>query len=210
MTRQRLPTNWLTIPHIHIVLWWHMLNDHVMTTSTNLLRLFFYFKLFQPRWRTFNCVFHRVKIKDLSGNRLVEKTVADFEQVPTLGPTTSHCEKSQKGTKSRTISEKYHVCFIFCCRWYLIYSSPTFLFWELRGLSPNFHIHVSMSDFIYLCTYVHCTAPCIMFWIRAYPLRGEVGGGWALEFSSFLGPVKWHWADRQVPFHRCIKGRSGL
>jgi len=21
-----------------------------------------------------------------------------------------------------------------------------FLFWELRGLSPNFHIHVSMSD----------------------------------------------------------------
>ncbi len=22
-----------------------------------------------------------------------------------------------------------------------------FLFWELRGLSPNFHIHVSVSDF---------------------------------------------------------------
>jgi hypothetical protein len=30
------------------------------------------------------------------------------------------------------------------------------------------------------------TAPCIMFWMRAYPLRGEVGGGWALEFSSFF------------------------
>jgi hypothetical protein len=44
------------------------------------------------------------------------------------------------------------------------------------------------------------TAPCIMFWMRAYPLRGEVGGGWALEFSSFLGPVKWHRADRRVPF----------
>jgi hypothetical protein len=29
-----------------------------------------------------------------------------------------------------------------------------------------------------------------MFWMRAYPLRGEVGGGgWALEFSSFKGPV---------------------
>jgi hypothetical protein len=27
--------------------------------------------------------------------------------------------------------------------------------------------------------------------MRAYPLLGEVGGGWALEFSSFLGP-KWH------------------
>jgi hypothetical protein len=36
------------------------------------------------------------------------------------------------------------------------------------------------------------TAPCIMFWMRAYPLRGEVGGGWALEFESFLGPVKLH------------------
>jgi hypothetical protein len=29
-----------------------------------------------------------------------------------------------------------------------------------------------------------------MFWMRANPLRGEVGGGWALEFPSFLGPVK--------------------
>ncbi len=36
------------------------------------------------------------------------------------------------------------------------------------------------------------TAPCIMFRMRAYPLRGEVGEGWALEFSNFLGPVKWH------------------
>ncbi len=25
------------------------------------------------------------------------------------------------------------------------------------------------------------TAPCIMFWMRAYPLWGQVGGGWALE-----------------------------
>jgi hypothetical protein len=24
------------------------------------------------------------------------------------------------------------------------------------------------------------TAPCIMFWMRAYPIRGEVGGGWNL------------------------------
>ncbi len=31
-----------------------------------------------------------------------------------------------------------------------------------------------------------------MFWMRAYPLGGKVGGGWALEFESFLGPVKWH------------------
>ncbi len=43
------------------------------------------------------------------------------------------------------------------------------------------------------------TAPCIMFWMRAYPLWGEVVGGWALEFLSFLGPVKFHRADRRVP-----------
>ncbi len=28
------------------------------------------------------------------------------------------------------------------------------------------------------------TALCIMFWMRAYPLRGQEGGGWALEFES--------------------------
>jgi hypothetical protein len=32
------------------------------------------------------------------------------------------------------------------------------------------------------------TALCIMFWMGAYPLLGQVGGGQALEFSSFLGP----------------------
>ncbi len=29
------------------------------------------------------------------------------------------------------------------------------------------------------------TAPFIMFWMRAYPLRGQVGGGWALEIEGF-------------------------
>jgi hypothetical protein len=33
-----------------------------------------------------------------------------------------------------------------------------------------------------------------------HPLRGQVGGGWALEILTFLGPVKWHRADRRVPF----------
>jgi hypothetical protein len=44
------------------------------------------------------------------------------------------------------------------------------------------------------------TAPCIMFWMRVCTLRGEVGGGWALEFPSFLSPVKWERAGRRVPF----------
>jgi hypothetical protein len=30
---------------------------------------------------------------------------------------------------------------------------------------------------------------------------GQVGGGWGcLEMESFLRPVKWHRADRRVPF----------
>ncbi len=38
----------------------------------------------------------------------------------------------------------------------------------------------------------------IMFWMHAYPLLGEMGGGWALEFSRFLGP-KWLHAISQGP-----------
>jgi hypothetical protein len=38
-----------------------------------------------------------------------------------------------------------------------------------------------------------------MFWMRAYPLRGEVGGGCPWNFRVFLGPVKWERADRRVP-----------
>ncbi len=32
------------------------------------------------------------------------------------------------------------------------------------------------------------TALCIMFWMRAYPLIGQVGGGWALEILNFWAP----------------------
>ncbi len=39
-----------------------------------------------------------------------------------------------------------------------------------------------------------------MFWMRAYPLRGQIGRGLGLEPESFSGPVKWHQADRWVPF----------
>ncbi len=53
-----------------------------------------------------------------------------------------------------------------------------------------------------LAIYVHMiyTAPCLMFWMRAGPLRGQVGGGLALEIETILGPVKWHRAVRRVPF----------
>ncbi len=45
------------------------------------------------------------------------------------------------------------------------------------------------------------TSLCIIFCMRAYPLLGEVGGGWALEFPSFLGP-KWKSPIGSFPFHR--------
>jgi hypothetical protein len=32
------------------------------------------------------------------------------------------------------------------------------------------------------------TALCVMLLMRAYPLLGQVGGGWALEILTFLGP----------------------
>jgi hypothetical protein len=37
-----------------------------------------------------------------------------------------------------------------------------------------------------------------MFFMHADPLQGV--GGWALEIETILGPVKWHRADRRVPF----------
>jgi hypothetical protein len=42
------------------------------------------------------------------------------------------------------------------------------------------------------------TAPCVMFLMRADTLRGQKGGGWALEMKSFLGPVKWHRTQSQL------------
>jgi hypothetical protein len=51
----------------------------------------------------------------------------------------------------------------------------------------------------YLWTY-DLYGPYVMLWMRENPLRGQVGGGWALEIQPFLGPVKWHQAVRRAPF----------
>jgi hypothetical protein len=40
----------------------------------------------------------------------------------------------------------------------------------------------------------------VMFLMRANPLRGQVGWGWALEMDTFLGPVIWPRAVGRVPF----------
>jgi hypothetical protein len=54
----------------------------------------------------------------------------------------------------------------------------------------------------YSCTYdLYGPVRNVFFFLmRADTLRGQVGGRWALEIESFLGPVKWHRADRRVPF----------
>ena len=36
------------------------------------------------------------------------------------------------------------------------------------------------------------TPLCIMFWMHAYPLLGQVGGGWGLEILSFWVPNGTH------------------
>jgi hypothetical protein len=44
------------------------------------------------------------------------------------------------------------------------------------------------------------TGPYVMLLMRAKPLRGQAGGGWALEIEIILSAVKWHRAVRRVPF----------
>ena len=64
--------------------------------------------------------------------------------------------------------------------------------------------HPSWS-LVHKTTYVPMiyTALCIMFWMCAYPLLGEVGGGWALVLE-FFGP-QMALAYRLMPFHRAQK-----
>ncbi len=43
------------------------------------------------------------------------------------------------------------------------------------------------------------TAVCNAFDSGSIHYEGKWEGGWALEIETFLGPVKWHRADRRVP-----------
>ncbi len=67
---------------------------------------------------------------------------------------------------------------------------------EVDGHSLNMEL-----DLLTIYAPIIYTAPCTsMTW--------EVGGGWALEFPSFLGPVKWERADRRVTFGPSEMGTS--
>ncbi len=41
--------------------------------------------------------------------------------------------------------------------------------------------------------------PVHMLLMGANLLRGQLGGGWALEIETFLGPVQWHRTVRAQP-----------
>jgi hypothetical protein len=45
------------------------------------------------------------------------------------------------------------------------------------------------------------TAPCVMLLMRAYTLRGQVGGGWALEivFTTWIGYTLQSFSDHINP-----------
>ncbi len=62
--------------------------------------------------------------------------------------------------------------------------------------TPSVHKTV---NFNYLCTFDLYSPVHNVLDACKYITRGS-GRGWTLEFSSFLGPVKWHRADRRVPF----------
>jgi len=74
---------------------------------------------------------------------------------------------------------------------------PPLSVWALKPPSWALVHTTTYSPMIY-------TALCIMFWMLAYLLLGQMGGGWALEILSFLGP-KWHSPTGSMPFHRVQK-----
>ncbi len=68
--------------------------------------------------------------------------------------------------------------------------------------NKNNWYHLLLLSFVYISAIyapMIYTTSYLMFWMRADPLRGQVGGYWALEIETFLDPVKWHWAVRRVP-----------
>jgi hypothetical protein len=61
--------------------------------------------------------------------------------------------------------------------------------WNIAVKLWQYNVSFTRSTYIsYLWTYD--TAPYVMLLMWANPLRGQMGGGWALEIETFLGPVK--------------------
>ncbi len=112
-------------------------------------------------------------------------------------------------------AQEAHISFLTVVSWFLIRfviggSSPSrankFLFApappppSVWALKPPSGALVQKTTYASIMIYA---AMCIIFWMRAFPLLGQVGGGWALKFL-ILGP-KWHSPIGLIPFHRAQK-----
>jgi hypothetical protein len=70
-----------------------------------------------------------------------------------------------------------------------------------RFFFPSSVKNLKIFLFSYICTYdLYGPVPNAFDAAASITVLGQVGGGWALGMETFLGPVKWHRADRQVPF----------
>jgi hypothetical protein len=66
---------------------------------------------------------------------------------------------------------------------------------QMKGIGRGSTLFHDREYFNYLCTYdLHSPVHNVLD-VCISITRG-IGRGWALEFESFLGPVKWHRADR--------------
>jgi hypothetical protein len=70
---------------------------------------------------------------------------------------------------------------------------------EVRASAHSAVAHVPLCVINYLCTYDLYSPKHNVLDACISITRGS-GRGWALEFSNFLGPVKWHRAKRRAPF----------
>jgi hypothetical protein len=66
------------------------------------------------------------------------------------------------------------------------------------GPNENCSFGLTQTKSSYFCTYDLYGPVCNAFGAVHHPLLGQVGGGWALEMKTFLGPVKCH-RDFQGP-----------
>ncbi len=74
--------------------------------------------------------------------------------------------------------------------------------WLLTGWrgAVSYHRKKAWAPIIAIYGPMIYTVRYVMLLMRVDTLRGKVGGGWALEIETFLDPVKWHRALRQVAF----------
>jgi hypothetical protein len=98
--------------------------------------------------------------------------------------------------------------------------NPIFTFSDQTFILPQYdeqgrafveaRVRIIFSHFIAVHGTMIYMAKYLMLLMGADPLRGQVGVGWALKIESFLGPVKWHRADKEVASAVVVRTGSGI